>query len=128
MEFLKDIKDSVETSVFIKLFPSLEIASYNHIFYSHFLLFPISNCITLQNFNYRRLSTNPYPEHDRHRGEADLKSVLYHQQMISKLGHTEPVWIALKDNHYILLDGVHRIVATYLENKQHVHSFIIQIN
>ena len=64
MEFLKDIKDSVETSVFIKLFPSLEIASYNHIFYSHFLLFPISNCITLQNFNYRRLSTNPYPEHD----------------------------------------------------------------
>ena len=48
--------------------------------------------------------------------------------MISKLGHTEPVWIALKDNHYILLDGVHRIVATYLDNKQHVHSFIIQIN
>jgi hypothetical protein len=128
MEFLEVIKDSVETSVCIKLFPSLEIASYNHIFYSHFSLFPISNCITLQNFNSMRLSNNPYPEDDRPRGDADLESVLYHQQMIREIGHTEPVWIVLKDNQYILLDGVHRIVATYLENKQHVHSYIIKIS
>ena len=75
-----------------------------------------------------RLPTNPYPEHYRPLGDEDLESVLYHRQMIREIGHTEPIWIVLKDNQYILLDGVHRIVATYLENKQHVHSYLIKIS
>lgn len=128
MECLQTIKDSVETSVSIKLFSSLKISSYYHIFKSKFIRLPMSQCRNLDNFNPARLSNNPYPEDDRPRGQKDLDSIVYHRRMIRKQGHTEPIWIALKNGKYTLLDGAHRIVSTYLENKRTIPSYVIHIN
>ena len=127
MEFLQDIKDSVETSVTIKLFPSLKVSSYYHIFSSELFQFPLSKCKELNNFNPARLSKDPYPEEDRPRGQKDLDSVLHHRRIIRKQGHTEPIWIALKKGEYILLDGAHRIVAAYLENKRTIQTYLITL-
>jgi len=35
------------------------------------------------------------------------------------------VWIAFNNGEYTLLDGAHRIVASHLENKQTVPSYVI---
>jgi len=128
MEFLQDIKDSVETAVSIKLFASQKESSYAHIFHSTFESITISQCRDMDNFNPARLSKDPYPEDDRPRGEKDLASVLYHRRAIRKYGHTEPIWIAFKKGRYILLDGAHRIVATYLENKRTIPAYIVNEN
>jgi hypothetical protein len=127
MEFLQDIKDSVETSVSIKLFASLKISSYYHIFNSKLLQFPLIQCKELNNFNPARLSKDPYPEEDRPRGKKDLDSVIHHRRIIRKQGHTEPIWIAFKKGEYILLDGAHRIVAAYLENKRTIPTYLIEL-
>ena len=95
MEYLQNMKDSVETSVSIKLFSSLNISSYYHIFKSKLLRFPLSKCRELHNFNSARLSKDPYPKEDRPRGQKDLESVLHHRRIIRQHGHTEPIWIAL---------------------------------
>ena len=127
MEFLQDIRDSVETSVSMKIFSSLKVASYNHIFNSEFTMFPLANCRDLENFNPARLSKIPYPEDDRPRGQKDLDSVAHHRRVIRKEGHTEPIWLVLNKGKYTLLDGAHRIVSTYLENKRGIPSYIIRV-
>jgi len=128
MEFIQDMKDSVETSVSIKLFSSLNISSYYHIFKSKLVRFPLSKCRELHNFNPARLSKDPYPKEDRPRGQKDLESVLHHRRIIRQRGQTEPIWIALKKGEYTLLDGAHRIVSTYLENKRNIPAYIIDID
>lgn len=128
MEYLQDMKDSVETSVNIKLFSSLKTSSYYHIFKSKLVRFPLSKCRELNNFNPDRLSKDPYPKEDRPRGQKDLESVLHHRQIIRQQGHTEPIWIALKKGEYTLLDGAHRIIATYLETKRTIPTYIIEID
>jgi hypothetical protein len=128
MECLQIIKDSVETSVSIKLFSSLKISSYYHIFKSKLIRLPMSQCRNLHNFNPDRLSADPYPKEDRPRGQKDLDSVLHHRRMIRQQGHTEPIWIVLKKGEYTLLDGAHRIVSTYLENKRTIPTYIIEID
>jgi hypothetical protein len=128
MEALEDMKDSVETSVKIKLFPSLKTSSYYHIFNSKLLQFPLSKCKELNNFNPARISKNPYPEEDSPRGKKDMESVLYHRRKIRQQGHTEPIWIGLKKGDYTLLDGSHRIIASYLENKRNIPTYIIEID
>lgn len=128
MECLQTIKDSVETSVSIKLFSSLKISSYYHIFKSKFIRLPMSQCRNLDNFNPARLSEDPYPKEDRPRGQKDLDSIIYHRQMIRKQGHTEPIWIVLKNGKYTLLDGAHRIVSTYLENKRTIPCYVVHMD
>ena len=127
MEFLQDIKDSVETSVNIKLFSSLKVSSYYHIFNSKLFMLPLIQCKELNNFNPARLSKDPYPEEDRPRGQKDLDSVVHHRRIIRKQGYTEPIWVALKKGEYILLHGAHRIVATYLENKRSIPTYLIEL-
>lgn len=119
--------DSVETSVTLKLFSSLEKSSYYHIFKSKACPFPLSNCRELQNFDSARLSTDPFPKENRPRGQKDLDSVLHHRRIIHRQGHTEPIWIAFKKGKYTLLDGAHRIIATYLENKRTIPAYIIEM-
>lgn len=128
MEFLQVIKDSVETSVSIHLFSSLKTSSYYHIFKSKLSKFPLSKCRELNNFNPDRLSIDPYPKEDRPRGQKDLDSVLHHRRMIRQHGYTEPIWLALKNGDYTLLDGAHRIVSTYLENKRTIQAYIVEID
>ena len=128
MEFLQSIQDSVETSVSIKLFSSLKLSSYYHIFNSKLIQFQLSQCRELNNFDSDRLSKDPYPEADRPRGQKDLDSVLYHRRIIRKEGHTEPIWIVFKKGEYTLLDGAHRIIATYLEKKRTIPTYIIEVD
>jgi len=128
MEFLENIKDSVETSVSIKLFPSLKVSSYYHIFNSKLIQFSLAKCKELNNFNPDRLSNDPYPVNNRPRGQKDLESVLYHRRTIRKQGNTQAIWIALKKGEHTLLDGAHRIIATYLENKRTIPAYIIHID
>jgi hypothetical protein len=125
MEHLENMKDSVETSVSIKIFSSLKTSSYYHIFNSKLFLFPIANCSELDNFNPARLSNNPYPNGDQPRGKKDLESVLYSRAIIKSEGQTAPIWIALKKGNYTLLDGAHRIIATYLEKKRTIPAYIV---
>jgi len=125
---MESLQDSVETSVSIKLFSSLKTSSYYHIFKRTLVRLPLSKCRELQNFKSARLSKEPFPKEDRPRGEKDVSSVLHHRQIIREQGHTEPIWVAVKKGDYILLDGAHRIIATYLENKRTIPSYVIHID
>ena len=119
------LRDSIRTSVKTKVFSSVKTSSYSHIFESKLVDFQISKCRNLHNFNPDRLSKDPYPKEDRPRGQDDLDSVLHHRRTIRREGETEPIWIALKDGEYTLLDGAHRIVATYLENKRTIPAHVV---
>jgi len=119
------LRDSIRTSVKTKVFSSVKTSSYSHIFESKLVDFQVSKCRNLHNFNPDRLSKDPYPKEDRPRGQDDLDSVLHHRRTIRREGETEPIWIALKDGEYTLLDGAHRIVATYLENKRTIPAHVV---
>ena len=124
-----NMNDSVKTSLHIGMFSSLGSALHSHTFHRTFVHFPLSKCNELHNFNSTvRLSATPYPEHDRPRGQADLDSVAYHARLIQTNCDINPVWIAFQNGEYTLLDGAHRIVASHLENKQTVPSYVINIS
>ena len=38
-----------------------------------------------------------------------------------------PIWIVYKKKQYTLLDGAHRIVANYIENKKNILKNIIYL-
>lgn len=123
MEFLENLKDSVETSVNLGVFKNRAAASEAHIYKSSYTKIPMTLCKKLKNFNPDRLSSNPYPEKNRPRGSADLDSVKYHRDQIRRYGQTTPIYLG-SDN--TLFDGAHRIVAYYLENKRQVPAYIIE--
>jgi hypothetical protein len=127
MDFIQSLKDSIETSVKLKLFSSRKAATTAHMSNTEFMRFTMSAARKLDNFNPDRLSKNPYPAHDRPRGDNDLISVRYHRKQIRDEGEVEPVWIAKQKGRYILLDGAHRLVATYLEGKRTVPAYIVHV-
>jgi hypothetical protein len=126
MEYMNTLKDSVETSVALKIFPSKESASRAHIFNTTFTVLDKSLWNTLENFNPDRLSTTPYK--NKPRGENNMKSVNYHKKQIQRYGYTSPIWVAKKGNIYTLLDGAHRLVATYLADKSKIPAFIVDLS
>lgn len=73
----------------------------------------------VENFNYDRLQYNNindmYPKNDRPRGINDVKSLKYH---ITTKNSISPVVIIYYKNKYILLDGVHRILASRILNEK----------
>jgi hypothetical protein len=119
------LRDSVRTSVKLGIFSSAKTSSYSHIFDSKMVRFQLSKCRDLGNFNPARLSRDPYPKEDRPRGQDDLDSVAHHRRTIRRQGETDPIWIAVKDGDHTLLDGAHRIVATYLENKRTIPAYVV---
>lgn len=120
MEFLENLKDSVETSVNLGVFKNRAAASEAHVFKSSYMMIPIDLCAELNNFNPDRLSNNPYP--DRPRGNADMNSVKYHRAQIRRHGQTTPIYVGSNNT---LFDGAHRIIAYYLEKKRQVPAYII---
>ena len=122
---IQSLNDSIQKSIKLGIFSSYKIALSEHILNGFLQVFPISKCYELSNFNPSRLSIEPYPENNRPRGDDDIQSVLYHRETIRQTGDTEPIWIIFLENKFILLDGVHRIVASYLENKEDVKAFVI---
>jgi len=129
MDYIQVLHDSIETSVSMKLFKSKEEATMKHIFNSKLVSFPLSKCKNLDNFNPERLQTSAiksYPLHDRPRGDKDISSVKYYQKRIKNKLDIQPIWIILKNNNYILLDGAHRIVASYIENNKFIPTYLIE--
>jgi len=126
MEYMNTLKDSVETSVALEIFPSEETASRAHIFDTTFTVLDKSLWNNLQNFNPDRLSNTPYK--NKPRGENNMKSVNYHKKQIETYGYTSPIWVAKQGETLTLLDGAHRLVATYLAGKTDIPAFIVDLS
>ena len=129
MDYIQVLRDSIETSVSMKLFKTKEKATMKHIFNSKLISFPLSKCKNLDNFNTERLqisAVKSYPLDNRPRGDKDISSVKYYQKLIKNKLDIQPIWIIEKNNNYILLDGAHRIVASYIENKKFIPTYLIK--
>jgi len=129
-DYIQYLNDSIETSISMKIFKTKEEATMKHIFNSKLISFPLSGCKNLDNFDPERLqksAVKAYPVHDRPRGDKDISSVKYYQKLIKNKLDIQPIWIIKKKNSYILLDGAHRIVASYIENKKYIATYIIDI-
>jgi hypothetical protein len=126
---MNTIQHSIDTSVSMNLFKNREESSYAHIFKSKLVMFPLSKIKKLQNFDPIRLkksATEAYPSCDRPRGKKDIDSIKYHVKLLHQNKEIDPIWIITKNNKYILLDGCHRIVASYIENKKYIKAYIIK--
>jgi hypothetical protein len=124
------IKDSIETSIKLKLFNNKEESMKAHIYKSQSKKVPLSKFKNVENFNPNRLQDSAikaYPISDRPRGSADINSVKYYQRLIKENKYITPIWLLLKNNKYILLDGAHRLVASYIESQKYINSLIIKI-
>jgi hypothetical protein len=125
---LKTLRDSIETSVSMNLFPDLKTSSERHIFHHEFCDFMIKDCFDLENFDPSRLQSSAvkaYPLSNRPRGAADIQSVKHHQKLIREKKPIEPIFIVVKNNRYILTDGAHRIVASFIEKKKNIPCCLI---
>jgi hypothetical protein len=130
MDYVQVLHDSISTSVSMKLFKTKEEATMKHIFNSKLISFSLSKCKNLDNFNPERLQNSAvkaYPLHNRPRGDKDISSVKYYQNLIKNKLEIQPIWIIKKNDSHILLDGAHRIVASYIENKKYIPTYLIDI-
>jgi hypothetical protein len=128
MNYISIIKDSIETSVSMKIFKNKEESSFAHIFKSNLVKIPLSIFENIDNFNPNRLQKSAikaYPLNNRPRGNKDISSVKYYQKQIQQKKNIIPIWLIYQNDKYILLDGAHRIVASYIENSKYINSYII---
>ena len=130
---MQNMRDSVSTSVSMKLFENKQDAHLAHILKSKLVEIPLSIFANngVENFNSVRLkesAVKAYPLDDRPRGNADISSVEYHQNQIKQQNGTiNPIWLLYKNNKYVLLDGAHRIIASYIEGVEFICAYIIYI-
>ena len=131
MDYISVIKDSVETSVNLKIFKNKQDASLAHLFKSTLVKIPLSTFSKdVDNFNPNRLqksAVKSYPLNDRPRGNDDINSVKYYQKQIQQKKDITPIWMIQQNKTFILLDGAHRIVANYIEDIHYIHAYIIKI-
>ena len=130
MDYISALQDSIDTSVEMKLFKNRTDSSLAHIFKSKLVKFSLSKFKNVDNFDVVRLkksAVKAYPLNNRPRGNKDISSVKFYQKQIQKKKDIQPIWMILKDKKYILLDGAHRIVASYIENKNNILAYIIII-
>jgi hypothetical protein len=128
MNYISVIKDSVETSISLKIFKNIKASLLAHIFNSKLLKIKLSIFKNIDNFNPNRLQKSAikaYPLRDRPRNMKDISSVKYYQKQIKEKKDIMPIWLIYKNNKYILLDGAHRIVASYIENKKYINAYVI---
>lgn len=124
------LRDSVSTSVCIKIFKDRRCAIMAHIFKSKLLQLELSLFTNVDNFNPARLqksATEAYPLHNRPRGNSDIHSVTYYQTRIQQREDVPPIWVVQQNNQYTLLDGAHRIVASYIEGNLHINAYVISL-
>lgn len=98
------MRDSVSTSVNIKLFENKQDARLAHILKSKLVEIPLSMFAnnSVENFNSDRLkdsAMNAYPLDDRPRGYADTSSVEYHQNQIKEQNDIDPIWLVYKNKN-----------------------------
>ena len=131
MDYIATLKDSISTSLKLKIFLTKKQAEKSHLYNSKLIKFPMSNCRNkLKNFDSNRLkktAIKAYPLTNRPRGDDDIKSVKFNQKQIKNKNNIIPIWIVeTKKNNYVLLDGAHRIVAHYIETKKNIPAYIIK--
>ena len=126
---MSSIVDSIDTSIDMKIFKNREEAAFSHIFNSKIVKIPLNTFKNdnVDNFDSVRLQNSAvkaYPLNDRPRGNEDIISVKYYQKQIQQKKEITPVWMIQKNKKYILLDGAHRIVASYIEDVP-VYAYVI---
>jgi len=124
------MKDSISTSVTLKIFENIESATIAHIFKSKRVKLDLSLFRNVDNFNPARLqksATTAYPIDNRPRGESDINSVIYHQDKLQHHQDITPIWLVQQNDNYTLLDGAHRIVASFIEDKHEIDAYVIGI-
>ena len=87
MDYISTLKDSVETSVTIKLFNTVEESTHAHIFNSELIKIPMSKFKNIENFNPNRLQKSAkkaYPLNDCPRGNKNISSVKFYQKQIKE--------------------------------------------
>jgi hypothetical protein len=130
MDYISIIKDSVSTSISLKIFTTKQDSLFAHIYKSKLLKIELSIFNNVNNFDPNRLQISAikaYPLNNRPRGNKDISSVKYYQKQIQQKKDIMPIWLIYKNNQYILLDGAHRIVASYIENKKYINAYVIYI-
>ena len=133
MNYIFVLQDSIDTSVSMKIFTNREDATMAHIFKSKLIKIPLSifkDTNNVDNFDPDRLKNSAeeaYPlPNGRPRGEKDISSVKFYQTQIQQKQDITPIWLIQQNNKYILLDGAHRIVASYIEDNKYINTYIIQ--
>ena len=130
MDYISVIVDSVETSLSMKIFKNKQEALFAHIYKSKLVQIPLSTFKNIVNFNPDRLqksAVKAYPLNDRPRGKKDISSVKFYQKQIQLKKEITPIWMIKKNKKYILLDGAHRIVASYIEGVRYIYAYKINI-
>jgi len=121
---------AIGTAMALNLFPSEDAAVRTIVSNTTEKQIPIAlfKSGAVDNINPQRFSKLPYPPSDRPRGQANLDSVKHHRRTVRAKGRIEsPIWVAKKGKKLIMLDGVHRTVATYLEKKRTVPAFVVNL-
>jgi len=131
-DFVNILQHSIDTSISMKIFKNKEEASVAHIFKSKLVKIPLSifKNNEVNNFDSIRLqksAVKAYPINNRPRGNSDISSVKYYQKQLQQKKEITPIWMIQKNNKYILLDGAHRIVASYIEEKSYINTYLIEI-
>jgi hypothetical protein len=129
--YIPVIRNSIETSVSMKIFKSIKESEFAHIYKSELIKVPLSKFKNVNNFDPIRLqksAVKAYPLNNRPRGNNDIKSVKYHQKQLQQQKDIQPIWLLQKEGKYILLDGAHRIVASYIEKKSYIYSYLIKLS
>jgi hypothetical protein len=130
MDYISVVIDSIETSINMKIFENEKKALHAHIFKSKLKKIPLSKFKNIINFNPNRLqktAEKAYPLNNRPREIKDIKSVKYYLKEIKQKKEITPIWMIYNNNDYILLDGAHRIVSSYIGNKKYIYSYVIYI-
>lgn len=137
MDYMSILQDSIDTSVSMNIFKNKEEASLVHIFQSKLdkislsIFENIEDTNKVDNFDPNRLqktAEKAYPlPNGRPRGDKDISSVEFYQNQIKQNLGILPIWMIQQNNKYVLLDGVHRIVASYIEDIKYINAYIIYI-
>ncbi len=125
------LQDSIETSIALKFFKNKKDSSFAHIFNSKIIKMQLSAFNNINNFNPGRLQKTPtkaYPINDRPRGNRDISSVKFYQKQLQDKKELPYIWLINKDGKYTLLDGAHRIVASYIEDKKYIYAYLVDLD
>jgi hypothetical protein len=131
-DYVNILQDSISTSVSIKIFKNKEDALMAHIYKSKLLkinlsIFKNNEVINFDSNRLQKSAVKAYPINNRPRGNSDISSVKYYQKQLQQKKEITPIWMIQKNNKYILLDGAHRIVASYIEEKSYIFAYLIEL-
>ena len=113
--FVNDLDDAINCYIFDSMPIKINIMEYKD---------------KIHDFNYNRLKPtveDSYPEYDRPRGNEDIESVIHHINLLKNGEELLPISLINKDGKLYMLDGYHRIVASYIEEKYDIMANIIYI-